>query len=54
MSRTRRKNYQGEEIQEGEHAKKCPSLNCLRCVNGRAKKPYRRWVRRTHKAKEEE
>lgn len=28
------------------HHKKCPSLNCDRCVNGRAKKPNRRAARR--------
>lgn len=33
------------------HHKKCPSLNCDRCVNGRAKKPYRQAARR--KAREE-
>lgn len=49
MSDTRRRNYLGEPIRDGEHAKKCPSLNCDRCVNGKAKKPFRRWFRRTMK-----
>ncbi|AYR01598.1 hypothetical protein PP639_gp100 [Arthrobacter phage Seahorse] len=31
------------------HHKKCPSLNCDRCVNGRAKRPYRQKQRREAK-----
>lgn len=31
------------------HRKKCPSLNCDRCVNGRSKRPYRKAVRRQAK-----
>jgi hypothetical protein len=46
MGKTRRRNYRGEPIRDGEHAKRCPSLNCPRCVNGRAKKQWRRWFRR--------
>jgi hypothetical protein len=47
MGKTRRRNYLGETIRDGDHAKRCPSLNCPRCVNGRAKKQWRRWLRRT-------
>ena len=31
------------------HHKACPSLNCDRCVNGRAKRPFRRAARRRAK-----
>lgn len=31
------------------HHKACPSLNCERCVNGRAKAPARRAARRRGK-----
>lgn len=45
MSDTERKNYRGEEIAEGEHAKKCPELNCEHCVNGKSKRTARRKAR---------
>lgn len=28
------------------HRKKCPSLDCDQCVNGKSKKPYRQRERR--------
>ena len=31
------------------HHKKCPSLDCDRCVNGRSKRPHRRALRRRAK-----
>lgn len=31
MSRTERKNYRGEEIRDGEHAKRCPEADCDWC-----------------------
>ncbi len=31
------------------HHKKCPSLNCDRCVNGRSKLPFRQKQRREAK-----
>jgi hypothetical protein len=36
------------------HHKKCPSLNCDRCVNGRAKKPFRQALRRLGRLMERE
>jgi hypothetical protein len=52
MSDTRRRNYRGEPIRDGEHAKRCPEADCDRCVNGAAKKKWRRWFRRAVKLDE--
>ena len=46
MSRTKRTNYRGEPIRDGEHGKKCPEANCNVCGTGYMKRVLRRLVRR--------
>lgn len=46
MSRTKRRNWFGKPIRDGEHGKKCPSDGCSYCVTGEYKKEARRKLRR--------
>ena len=47
MSRTKRKNWQGQPIRDGAHGKKCPSGGCNYCVTGSYyKKLFNRLARR--------
>ena len=46
MSRTKRTNYRGEPIRDGEHGKKCPEANCNVCGTGYMKRVLRRLARR--------
>ena len=46
MSRTKRRNYKGEPMRDGEHGKKCPSKNCNICGTGWYKRVLRRLRRR--------
>ena len=46
MSRTKRTNYRGEPIRDGEHGKKCPERDCNVCGTGFYKRIMRRLLRR--------
>ena len=46
MSRTKRTNYRGEPIRDGEHGKKCPEATCNVCGTGYMKLVLWRLVRR--------
>ena len=46
MTGTKRRNYKGEPIRDGEHGKKCPSNNCNVCGTGWYKRVLRRLARR--------
>lgn len=46
MSRTKRRNYKGEAMRDGQHGKKCPSKNCNMCGTGLYKRVLRRLRRR--------
>lgn len=54
MSRTRRTNYRGEPIRDGEHGKKCPEANCNVCGTGYMKRVLRRLARRAGLAEGED
>ena len=49
LSDTKRRNYRGDPIRDGDHAKRCPEQDCDYCVNAGAKRPWNRWFRRTGK-----
>ena len=49
MGNTKRRNYRGDQIRDGGHAKKCPEPDCDYCVNRKAKISWNRWFRRTGK-----
>lgn len=53
MADTKRQNYRGEPMSDGEHAKRCPETNCNYCVNGKAKRVERRKVRHDWKPEDD-
>lgn len=53
MGRTIRRDYHGETQRDGAYCKRCPEQNCNYCVNGKAKRAFRRWFRRAWKVDED-
>lgn len=49
MSRTKRRNWYGKQIRDGEHAKRCPEPDCDYCINGESKYWFKRKFRREQK-----
>lgn len=49
MSRTKRTDWKGHSIKDGEHGKRCPELNCAYCNHGERKRLFRRKLRHTIK-----
>lgn len=49
MSRTKRHNWDGKEIRDGQHGKLCPEPNCGYCMNGLSKFWFKRKQRRNNK-----
>jgi hypothetical protein len=49
VSRTKRHNWDGKEIRDGQHGKLCPEPNCGYCMNGLSKFWFKRKQRRNNK-----
>lgn len=45
MSHTQRRNWFGNTIRDGQHAKRCPEKHCAYCIHGDAKRTARRKTR---------